>query len=96
MKPLFATIKKLPRQRALTREVVSYSNPLRIAARTANFRSNTRSLRLTFTTSFTIHHLLSVESGDSLLKLSSDSVCAVANMPPRKRGIPSVQEVSYG
>jgi hypothetical protein len=84
----FATIKKLPRQRTLTEEIGVYSNPLSIARTTTIFRSITRSLELTFTTSLTIHHLLSVEPGKSLRRLFPGSVFARENMPLRKKAFP--------
>jgi hypothetical protein len=84
----FATIKKLPRQRTLTREgnyIIGCKRNANIAAILA---SSLRSSDVTSTTSLTIHHLLSVESGKSLQRLLPDSVFACENMPPRKKAYP--------
>jgi hypothetical protein len=79
----FVTIKKLPRQRTLTREIGSYSIWRSIANITANFTSNCRSVALTFTTSFTSHHLLSLKPDSGLTKPPSGF--GFKAMPPRKK-----------
>jgi hypothetical protein len=63
-----------------------------MARTTAIFSSSNRSIELTFTTSFTTHHLLSVETGESLQKPSPVSIRARANMPPQKKMPPFYME----
>ena len=95
MKPLFATMKKLPRQRTLTEEGnAAYSNPRNTAQTMASFRSNNRSLVLTFTTSFTINHLLSVKPEASPPELTSGF--ALKSAPPRKLVLPVYTEARRG
>jgi hypothetical protein len=78
----FATIKKLPRQRSLTGEGEIYSRWRSIANRTATFTSKYRSVALTFTTSFTSHHPLSLKPDSGLIKPPSGF--GFKAMPPRK------------
>jgi hypothetical protein len=84
MRP-FATMKKLPRQRTLTEEGYYFVKPKRNARTAASLSSKYRSLVVTFTTSFTANHLLSVEPGASLLRLAPGSIFGCENMPPRKK-----------
>lgn len=81
MKP-FATIKKLPRQRTLTEEVGIYSRCESNAHKAASFTRKYRSLELTFKTSFTSHHPLSLKPDVSLVRLASGF--GFKAMPPRQ------------
>lgn len=93
MRP-FATIEKLPRQRTLTEEGCYFVRPKKNARTAAIFSSKYRSFVLTFTTSFIAQHLLSVEPGKSLLRLSPGSIFGCENMPPRKKASPVYQGVA--
>jgi hypothetical protein len=91
MKPLFATIKKLPRQRTLTEEVSTangYWNNDAIQRTIASNVSESCSFTDSLKQGFIRHHLLSVESGNGLLRLLPDSAFVDENMPPRKKVLP--------
>jgi hypothetical protein len=82
----FATIKKHPRQRTLTR-VVDYRSRI-IAATVMNvFRTSVMSLSeiLILTSKYTDNHLLSVESGTGSRKPVPNS--AHVSSPPRKKAL---------
>jgi len=91
MTPLFGTIKKLPRQRTLTEEVGSYSKWESNANKAASFTSKYRSVALTFTTSFTSHHLLSLKPDSGLTKPPSGF--GFKAMPPREKVLSVYMEV---
>ena len=99
---LSATIKKLPRQRTLTEEGWCYVSPKRSASATAILSSKYRSLELTFTTSFTIHHPLSMKSAklpqEGLAVFASQrkivSSADAGNVPPEKKVLSVYMEVA--
>lgn len=94
MKPLFATIKKLPRQRTLTREV-DYSSRSITATVMNAFRIRVSALSETAnrTSKFTVQNLLSVELGTSPLRLVPHS--AVVSVPPRKKAFSVYMEEAH-
>ena len=93
---LFATIMKLPRQRTLTEESWYYRKCKRIARTAASLSSKYRSLVVTFTTSFTANHLLSMKSaklpqGGMAVFASQRKIVSSAdagNVPPEEKVSP--------